>query len=631
MDKRKTSILSHDGKVSQAYLHERSILRKRLDQFQREQDKSIKKISDRQETLANAFAAEIGKNQTMETSLVEINSLRRRSRADTISSLDSRNPESTMEIYPRLRKTSVPSDRKWSTSGETRGMKKAIRQISDPLQPSSQTSDEIKAIITFPRRKLTTGQIDLSVSSKEFRHQSVELESHIFKSNLSKNQKRPSANFLSAKLPRELANRHFSTPLSNSKSERDYSMGKMNFPTRLFLSSNTPSRMVNETGAEEKNKYIKDSLTNVSKKVLDNRRKTSHGNSTCSPQEIPNVSNDKIKPQESKESKIIQKITPGDLITKGQFQNTELKANDVYLSGESSIAELETSAKLLESSELNVSSRSDQEFGTGSESDKSASTKASFSEDKSKRNLHALTSSAVQQAGAMGGVCRLGNAWTDNKISARRKISIVEAPQGIIFNDNSSALRTIIPLSSDNSSVSSTEVTSKVRSSTSETGSRNIDALRSFRKLALLAVAAERFRAEASKPNSENRKIVLPERKVLTKARLEELQRPTESYLRQIVAEEMPLKMPNVKTRSRSLSQSNSGTTSASGITKFRRASQAAMATRILIDREHRKVSGSGFSHFESRKETNQGKTLAEMMNELKNCRYLRNSTMDDE
>ncbi|KAL9962460.1 hypothetical protein ACROYT_G031565, partial [Oculina patagonica] len=193
----------------------------------------------------------------------------------------------------------------------------------------------------------------------------------------------------------------------------------------------------------------------------------------------------------------------------------------------------------------------------------------------------------------------------------------VEAPQGIITNDNSSVL--------------STEVTDKEQSSGSETGRRNIDALKSFRRLALVAVAAERFRAKAPEPISENHKIVFPERKLLTKARLEELQRPTESYLRQIVAKEKPPKTPNLKTRSLSLSGSNSGKTSTSALTNFRRVSQAAMATRILIDREHRKVSGSGFSDFQSRKETNQGKTLAEMMDELKNCRYLRNSTMNDE
>ena len=71
---------------------------------------------------------------------------------------------------------------------------------------------------------------------------------------------------------------------------------------------------------------------------------------------------------------------------------------------------------------------------------------------------------------------------------------------------------------------------------------------------------------------------------------------------------------------------------SASSVRNVRRVSQAAMATRILIERKHRKTSGSGFSAgLEPQRQANQGKTLAEMMNELKNCRYLRNSTMDDE
>lgn len=149
--------------------------------------------------------------------------------------------------------------------------------------------------------------------------------------------------------------------------------------------------------------------------------------------------------------------------------------------------------------------------------------------------------------------------------------------------------------------------------------------------MALVAVAAERLRAKAPKPTSENRQIAFPERKLSTKERLEELQRPTESYLRHYVVEETVSKTPNLKTSSKSQSGINSGKTSATGVTNIRRVSQAAMATRILIDRKHRKTPGSGISGLESQRQSNQGKTLAEMMNELKDCRYLRNSTMDDE
>lgn len=616
MDRRKTPGLSHDGRVSQAYLHERSILQKRLDQFQREQDKNIKKISNRQETLANAFAAKTSKNQGMETSVTEMN-FPRRSRAGSISNLDSGNPEN-MEINPRFRKVSVPSDmryRKWSSaSGETRSTKRAIRQISDPLQSSSQASEDSKVVVTLPRRKLTTGQLDLAGPSKDFRPQSGGSESHIFKGSLSRNQSKSRANFLSARLPSDLASLHYNvnTPLSNSKSELDYSQEKMNFQTRLSPSANTTSRMVNETSAEVKNKYIKDSLVNVSKKFLDNQRKTSHG-SNASFQELPDVLNDKIEPQESKVDKIIPTTTPGGLITKAQFQNTERKANDVYLCRESPIVGPQTPDQSFKGSNFNLNSGNDAE--TGSESDKSVSRKVSLSGNKSTRHLHALTSS-TQEAGARGGVYHLGNAWTEHNRTARRKISSVVAPQGIVINGNSS--------------VPSNEKTNKEQGLASETG-KNVDALRSFRRLALVAVAAERFRAKAPKPTSENRKTAFPERKLSTKERLEELQRPTESYLRHYVVEETVSKTPALKTRSKSLSGFNSGKTSASGITDFRRVSQAAMATRILIDRKHRKISGSGFSGLESRKQTNQGKTLAEIMNELKDCRYLRNSTMDDE
>ena len=616
MDKRKTSGLSHDGRVSQAYLHERSILQKRLDQFQREQDKSIKKISNRQETLANAFAAETSKNQSMESSLMEINSPRR-SRAGSISNLYSGNPEN-MEINPRLRKISVPSDMRYRklsfASSETKSTRRAIRQISDPLQSSSQTSEDSKVAVTLPRRKLTTGQLNLAVPSKDCRPQSGGSESHIFKTTLSRNQSKLRANFLSAKLPSELGNLLY-TPLSNSKSDPDNSLGKMNFQTRSASSSaNTTTRMVNETSAEVKNKYIKDSLVNVSKKVLDNKRKTSHG-SNSSFQELPDVSNDNIEPLENNVDKIIQATSPGALITNGQLQNTEICASDVYLCRESPIAKVQTPDHSQQGSNFNFNSGSKDETNS-SESDKRVSRKVSLSGNKSTRHLHALTSS-TQEAGATGGVGHLGNGWTDHNRTARRKISTVVAPLGIVIN-------------AGNPSASSNRNTDKEQSSTSATG-QNVDALRGFRRLALVAVAAERFRAKAPIPTSENRQIAFPERKLSTKERLEELQRPTESYLRHYVVEETVPKTPSLKTSSKSLSRINSGITSASGVTNIRRVSQAAMATRILMDRRHRKTSGNGFSGLESQRQSNQGKTLAEMMNALKDCRYLRNSTMDDE
>ena len=616
MDKRKISGLSHDGRVSQAYLHERFILQKRLDQFQREQDKTIKKISKRRETLANAFTAETSKNRSIETSLMEINSLRR-SRAGSNANLYPGSLEN-MEINPRPRKISVPSDLRYRKlsfpSGETKSTKRPIRQISDPLQSSSQTSEDSNVTVTLPRRKFTTGQLDLAVPSMDCRPQSGGSESHIFKSSFLRNQSKIRANFLSARLPSELANRHY-TPLSNSKSEPDYSQEKMNFQTRLPSSSaNTTTRMVNETSTEVKNKYIKDSSINVPKKVLDNQRKTSHG-SNSSFQELPYVSNDNIEPYESEVDKIIQSISPGALITNGQFQNTEIGASDVYLCRESPTARVQIPDYSQKDSHFNFNSGSDDE--TVSDSLKRVSRKASLSENKSTRHLHALTSS-TQEAGATGGVGHLSNAWTEHNRTARRKISTVVAPQGIEIN-------------AGNSSGSSNEKTDEGQNSTIATR-QNVDALRGFRRLALVAVAAERFRARVPKPASENRQIALPERKLSTKERLEELQRPTESYLRHYVVDETVSKTPNLKTSSKSLSEMiNSDKTSASGVTNIRRISQAAMATRILIDRKHRNTPVSGFSGLESQRQTNQGKTLAEMMNELKDCRYLRNSTTDDE
>ena len=600
MDKRRTSALSHDGRVSQAYLHERSILQKRLDQFQREQDKTIKKISQRQETLANEFADETSKIQGMGTSPTKMISPRQ-SRAGSVSNLYFGNPKN-MEINPRLRKISVPSDMRYRklsfASGETKSTKRAIRQISDPLQYSSQTSEDSGVTVTLPPRKFTTGQLDLGVPSKtDYRPQSGGSQSQI-KSTLWRNQSKPRTNFLSARLPSELASLHY-TPLVNSKSDPE----KMNFHTRsTSLSANATTKMVNETSAEVKNK---DSLVNVPKKFLDSKSNTSQRKNS-SFQEQPDVSKDKIEPQENNVDKIIKSTSPGAIITNGQFQITEMGANaDVCFGRQSTIAGVQTPDHSQKGSNFDCNSGSDE--GAGSEGDKRVSRKVSLSGNKSTRHLHALTSS-TQEAGVLGGVYHYGNAWTEHNRTARRKISTVIAPQGIAINaGNSSA------------------------SQLNEKAGQNIDALRSFRRLALVAVTAERFRANASKPSSENHQIAFPQRKLSIKDKLEELQRPTESYLRHYVVEETVSKTPSLSARSKSLSGINSGKTSASTVRNVRRVSQAAIATRISIERKHRKTSGSGFSGLESQRQANSEKTLAEMMNELKNCRYLRNSTTDDE
>ena len=595
MDKRRTSGLSHDGRVSQAYLHERSILQKRLDQFQREQDKAIKKISQRQETLANAFAAETNKKQSMETSPTNMISPPRR--AGSVSNLYFENLEN-MEINPRLRKISVPSDMRYRklsfASGEKKSAKRAIRQISDPLQSSSQRSEDSEVTVTLPPRKLTTDQLDLGVPSKDYRAQSGGSESHIFKRNLWRNQSKARTNVLSARLPSELASLHYT---STSKSNPE----KMNFQTRsTSLSANTTPSMVNETSAEVKNKYIKDSLVNVSKKFLDSKRNTSQTKNS-SFQKQPDVSKDKTEPQENNVDKIIQSASPGAIITNGQFQNTEMGANDeVYFGRKTPIPGVQTPNHSQKSSNFDFNSGSDEE--AGSESDKGVSRRVSLSGNKSTRHLHALTSS-TQEAGVLGSVHHYGNAWTEHNRTARRKISTVVAPQGIAINaGNSSVLRSNEKIDKEQIKIG-----------------QNVDALRRFRRLALVAVAAERFRAKGHQ-------IAFPERKLSTKEKLEELQRPTESYLRQTVS-----KTPSLTARSKSLSGIISGKTSASSVSNVRRVSQAAMATRILIEKKHRKTSGSGFSGFESQRQANQEKPLAEMMNELKDCRYLRNSTMNDE
>ena len=606
MDKRKTKDLLHIGeKVSPAYFHEQSRLRKRLDEYQEEQEKRLRKISNSQETLVSAFATQ----QTSKPHITEAFKTERR-RSSAVLELDSGNPEN-MEIYrTQLRMLSIASDtryRKLSYPMEGKKEKKATRQLSDPLEFSSQASLESK-IIAFPRRKLTTGQIDAAVSSKEFHLNSVRTD--ILKSDLSKNQNTTRTTLLRPKLPNQQVNEVYKTSLSRLNSEPGHS--KINLPTRLFSSPNTPSRMFNETSNGEQSKHVEDSLKNPPNKLLCHRVKTAIGDFP-SFQGLPSVLSENMEQRKRKTQNFIHNISPGpSVITKGQFEDTEVKAEKVHHSGESP-TESESSVLIHCSSELNLNTSRGSENDSG-KSYKSAFRKLSLSSDmKSKRHLHEL-SNATSAAGALKGVRCLGNAWGETS-TARRKISTVEAPEGIVINEHSSSL---------NKQIGSEPNSSSDRE-------RNFDALQNFRRLALAAVATKRFSANNLNSSSENHKNVVPRRKKSSKARLEDLQRPTESYLRQIVAEETSSKTPLFRTRSSSMNRANARTTTASGITKIRRISQAAMATQILIDRQNRKVAGSGISDSESRKIANQGKTLAEMMDELKDCRYLRNSTADDD
>ena len=596
MDKRRTADLLHGEKVSPAYFQEQSRLRKRLDEYQKEQDRCLRKISNRQEILASACVTQThpqtSKSQVMETCKMESSP---RQRNSIFSKLDSGKCPEDMEIYrSQLRKLSVGSDtryRKLSYPVDVKCKQKAIRQLSDPLEFSSQAT--LEKVIAFPKRKLTTGQIVVAVSSKASHPNSNRTD--ILKSDdFSRNQSRTGATLLSTKLPSKQAS------LSQLKSELEHS--KINFVTRPSLRSNTQSRVFNETSDGEQSKYVKDSFKLASEELLCHRPNTSNENFS-SFRGFPSVLNKETETLNRKAQNYFQEIAPGaSVITKAQYENTELKAEKVESSGESSTGN-NTSQSVYCNSEVNQASENEE-----SRSNKNVFRRLSLSTDKSKRHLHEQTG-ATTTAGANKGVRYLGNAWSD-KNTALRKISTVEPPEGIVINKHSSSLNK----------------QNRNESSSSNERGRNFEALRNFRRLALVAVAAERFSSKNFKSRSEKSEIILPKRKLSSKARLEELQRPTESYLRQIVALESSSKTPMLKTRSRSVSGMNAGKTSASGITRFRRVSQAAMATRILIDRENRKAAASMCS--DSRKEVDQGKTLAEMMDELKNCRYLRTSNL---
>ena len=140
-------------------------------------------------------------------------------------------------------------------------------------------------------------------------------------------------------------------------------------------------------------------------------------------QEQPDVSKDKIEPQENNVDKIIRSTSPGAIITNGQFQNTEMAANDeVYFGRESPIAGVQTPDHSQKGSNFDFNSGSDEEGG--SESDRRVSRRVSLSGNKSTRHLHALTSS-TQEAGVLGSVHHYGNAWTDHNRTARGKYQLL--------------------------------------------------------------------------------------------------------------------------------------------------------------------------------------------------------------
>ena len=589
MDKRKTTDLLRGEKVSSAYFHEQSRLKKRLDEYEKEQNRCLKKISISQEALSGAFTTQASKIQGAETCKPKA-FLRRRSSA--FSKLDQPGYTQNMEIcHTQLRKLSIGSDtrkRKLSNSNQ----KTSTRKISAPMEVSSQTRLDSLGI-SFPRRKLTTGQIDAAVPSKANRSNSCCTD--ILKSDLSKDQSatRKCDDILNSNATRQQVRAFCNTSLSQLK----FGHSNINFPALLSSSPNTQSKMFNETSAEEQCKHGKDSLKNTSRKCLYHRPNSSN-DAAPNFQGLPSVLNEKTETTNKKIQNIIHKIAPGSLANKKrQFEDSDLKAEEAE--------ESPTRNESPDSIYLNNS-----KIGQDN-SDKRDFRKLSLSTDESKRHLHEQTN-ATLAAGVLEGARYHGNTWGERN-TTRRKISTVEAPRGIVKNEHPPSLN---------------KQNGQESSPSSESG-QNFQALRNFRRLALVAVAAERFNSKSFKSSSDDLEGSVPKRKS-SKARLEELQRPTESYLRQIVAEETTSKTPAEKFRSKSENALNSGKSSASDVSKFRRLSHAAMETRILIDRENRKSVGSG-SWTGSRQEANQGKTLAEMMDELKDCRYLRYSAVKDE
>lgn len=589
MDSRKVKDFSLQGqKASPAYFHEQSKLRKSLDGYEREKEKCLRKISDRQDKLMNVLVnqrsvpGELSVETKTHTEAFP-SRLRRNSR------LASENP-TNMEIYSsqlELRKLSISSDSRYrnlsSYSTQTINENKVVRKLSDPLEFA-----DYRKLTVRPKRKLTTGQIELAVSSKgvcpySFREDTMKYD-------LLKNQSIKSDVM------------EFSLQQVNGSNESVLTQSKSEHKDSKVVLASQPSSVANmqfnKTGAQEQSKHLKEAMINTPKKLLHQRPSTSN-------QFFPNFQG--MKSVLSKETEMLNTEAQNDIHKITPAAISPVIERQFYSVSESSTKNFETLQHLPANCDgkLNLM---ESESGPGEGSKFVLRRKKSISTDISKRHLHEQTIS-ISQAGATPAVGFHRNAWSAETNSSRRKISTVKAPEGIIDH---------VPLSRQRSDDAS---------SPSKETQRNFEALRNFRRLALVAVAAEKFRSNTLKSQSEDRETVAKRTgKLSSKSRLEDLQRPTESYLRQIVADEDFT--PVLKTRSRSLGAVTHEKTSVSGIAKFRRVTQAAIATQILLERENRKEMKDRFSSVEARQEINREKSLAEMMNELKDCRYLRTGSI---
>ena len=267
MDSRKVKDFSLQGqKASPAYFHEQSKLRKSLDGYEREKEKCLRKISDRQDKLMNVL---VNQRSVPGELSVEIKThteafpsrLRRNSR------LASENP-TNMEIYSsqlELRKLSISSDSRYrnlsSYSTQTINENKVVRKLSDPLEFA-----DYRKLTVRPKRKLTTGQIELAVSSKgvcpySFREDTMKYD-------LLKNQSIKSDVM------------EFSLQQVNGSNESVLTQSKSEHKDSKVVLASQPSSVANmqfnKTGAQEQSKHLKEAMINTPKKLLHQRPSTSN-------------------------------------------------------------------------------------------------------------------------------------------------------------------------------------------------------------------------------------------------------------------------------------------------------------------------------------------------------------------
>ena len=356
-------------KLSPTYLHENTQLRRRLNQLQKEQEKTIKRISTNQETLVKTL--EIQRGKSPQDVLLIGNPPKQR--PTTSSSLDPEIQTGCIQIWS-------PQTRSVSYSGSK---KIIIRQLSDPLSSCYSLRSNEGSFFSKCGKVSTAGVIRAHSLSGQILRPTEHSHSSDFISDFSRVQPKSATCYLSY---RESSSQQpairASTPSSLLQSEKQYSKDKLN------LTKSAPSY---EKDVEEIGQHVKDNLS-ASESSLGRQYE-------CLAETTPSDQSTDCDNGSDRDRKL--RSAPVHLVTKRQAKD----------SGKDEIC-------ISESLELALGTHSGKcfDFNLNARSQKRSSTKVSLSEGVNKNFLR-LQSNCPPG----GGTGAFGNAWSEEKITPKNQ------------------------------------------------------------------------------------------------------------------------------------------------------------------------------------------------------------------